>query len=141
EAVKIVSEKKNSSLAAIGTKQASKIYGVPIIRKNIGDHKNNETRFAVIGKEKNNLSGKDKTSLMFHADNRPGALMRALEIFDVMEINLTMLISRPSKIKLGEYIFFADIEGHQKEPKIKFALETLENKVGSLKILGSYPFA
>ena len=49
------------------------------------------------------------------------------------------LFSRPLKTKLGEYMFFVDIEGHQNERKVSVALETLKKKVKLLKILGSYP--
>jgi prephenate dehydratase len=140
-AVRFVAEKArdNFKLAAIGTKRAAEIYKLPIIAKNIGDNENNKTRFIVLGRKMSKITGKDKTSLIFGTRNKPGTLLRALEVFDALIINMTTIHSRPSKTKLGEYIFFIDIEGHQEDPRIKIALDILKNKVSFLKILGSYP--
>ncbi len=73
-AVKSVSERDDSSLAAIGTKRAAEIYGLKIIRENIQDSDNNVTRFLVLGHEINAQTGTDKTSVIFELNNRSGAL-------------------------------------------------------------------
>jgi chorismate mutase/prephenate dehydratase len=42
---------------------------------------------------------------------------------------------------MWEYVFFIDVEGHQKDPAVSRALAVLREKAPLLKILGSYPAA
>lgn len=126
--------------AAIGSLFASKLYGRKVLAKNIQDKKNNTTHFLVLsGKDEKKISGKDKTSLIFIISNRPGSLYRVLGVFDALEINMTKIESRPSKNKIGEYIFWVDIDGHRREETVKEAIKALDKKTDFLKVLGSYP--
>lgn len=126
--------------AAIGSLFAAKLYGRKILAKNIQDRKNNTTHFLVLsGKDEERISGKDKTSLIFIIPNRFGSLYRAMGVFDALEINMTKIESRPSKKKIGEYIFWVDIDGHRKEETVKEAIKALGKKTDFLKVLGSYP--
>lgn len=141
-AVKFVADKKSSEWAAIGTDRAAEMYGVPIIARNISDH-DNQTRFVVFAKAgsgKSFSTGKDKTSLLFGIANRPGALLRVLEIFDALAINMNTLFSMPSpNKKLGECFFFVDMSGHRRDKDLSIALDKIKTRVEYLKILGSYP--
>lgn len=134
----MVKGKKNS--AAIGTKRAGEIYGLKIAASNIQDYQNNVTRFVVIDKTDHELMGKDKTSIVFSImDDKPGRLYKILEVFANNNINLTKIESRPSKEKLGSYIFFIDFEGHRADKKIGNILNNIRSNLGYIKVLGSYP--
>jgi len=141
KAIQLIAIKKNPKLAAIGSRLAAEYYNVPIVKEDISDISNNETRFIVLGSEPKGRTGKDKTSLAFDTGNKPGALCKVLEVFAGLQINMTMIISRPSKTEpeLGKYIFFVDIEVHQEDKKFKDALKSIENKVSFLRVFGSYP--
>ena len=54
------------------------------------------------------------------------------------KINLTKIESRPSKGKLGDYIFFIDMQGHKDDKNIQEAFKAIEKNF-FLKVLGSYP--
>lgn len=137
-AVELVSKKNNCSVAAIGTKRAAEIYGLKIIRENIQDSDNNATRFLILGHNINVQTGTDKTSVILELNNKPGALLRVLEVFDALDINMTNIVSRPSKTKLGKYVFWVDIEGHLKDKKVDVALEQIKTRTAFMKVLGSY---
>ena len=139
EAAKIVAKRQNSSLGAICNVKASDFYGLKVFRKQIGDNLNNSTRFFLIGHEIQKPTGEDKTSIIFQTKNKPGALVKILQIFSALNINMTYIQSRPSKIELGDYIFFVDIGGHQANKKMETALKQISKKINFLKILGSYP--
>lgn len=141
EAVQLIVEEKKPEIAALGTKRAAEIYCATVIKENISDNQNNKTRFIVLGKERKERTGRDKTSFVFGTEDRPGALYRVLEVFDVLRINMTMIISRPSKKSLGEYVFFVDVDGYQEEDDLKIAFRKIKERVSFLKILGSYPRA
>lgn len=139
EAARLASEDENAG--AIAGEIAAEIYGLPILAGNIEDEPDNTTRFLVMGKEDAAPSGCDKTSLVFSAKNRPGAVHDLLSPFAKHAVSMTRFESRPAGTGLWEYNFFVDIEGHQKDPHVARALGELEERAAFLKIFGSYPSA
>ncbi len=130
---------KEKGVAAIGSRQAAKIYGLKIVASNIQDSAHNMTRFLVISSQDVPQTGKDRTSILFSIKDRVGALHAMLSPFAKNKINLTKIESRPSKKKAWDYFFFVDFEGHREDAKVKKALAELEDMCKYLKILGSYP--
>lgn len=127
--------------AAVASRQAAVRYNLRILFADIEDFPHNETRFAVIGHQESGRTGKDKTALMFRVPHSPGALVSALEVFKSNKLNLTWIESFPAKTGKPEYVFFVDFEGHQEDPKVKRALNSLERHCEQIVILGSFPVA
>ena len=127
--------------AAIAGISAAEQYDLPVLVQNIEDEAHNTTRFLVLGNQKTQASGNDKTSLLVSVKNRPGALYSLLEPFRKHGISMTRVESRPSKQGMWDYVFFIDIEGHIDDDNIKNALQEVEQQAAMLKILGSYPKA
>ncbi|RMF96550.1 MAG: prephenate dehydratase [Candidatus Schekmanbacteria bacterium] len=136
-AAKIAS--KDKTKGAIASKMASDIYNLKPVYEHIEDSVNNFTRFLILGKEINEKTGKDKTSIIFAVNDRAGALHDALSFFSENRISLTKIESRPSKKKPWEYIFYIDFLGHIENRAVKRALAKLEANCLFLNILGSYP--
>ena len=130
---------KTPNSAAIASKLAASLYKLNILAGNIEDKADNFTRFLVIGSNFPDISGQDKTSIMFSIKDRVGGLYEMLVPFKKHGINLTKIESRPSKRKAWEYIFFVDFVGHIKSKKVKQAMDELSKKCEYLKVLGSYP--
>jgi chorismate mutase/prephenate dehydratase len=126
---------------AIAGRAAAAEYGLPVLAANIEDDPNNTTRFAVLGQQDAAVSGKDKTSFVMSAKNRPGAIHELLTPLAQNRVSMTRLESRPSRTGLWEYVFFVDIEGHRSDSHVAQALEEVRNRAAFLKILGSYPLA
>jgi len=139
--VKMLKEKVLKDAAAVASEKAAEIYGMKILAREIEDTPTNYTRFFVISKEDAAKTGKDKTSIIFAAKHKPGALYHALEEFEKRKINLTKIESRPTRQKPWEYNFYLDFEGHRTEKNCTEALKALQEKAAFLKILGSYPRA
>ncbi|HEY5701157.1 MAG TPA: ACT domain-containing protein, partial [Gammaproteobacteria bacterium] len=99
----------------------------------------NTTRFLVIGKQSVGRTGNDKTSVVFSAKNRPGALFELLEAFKKRDVNMTRIESRPSRSGLWEYAFFIDVDGHVTDGPIEAALKDIDAHAAFFKVLGSYP--
>jgi len=132
---------KDRYAAAIGSTLAAELYGLKIVCANIEDNPNNCTRFLVIGPVAARRTGQDKTSIMFATAHRAGALVEVLEVLRKQGINLTNIVSRPSRKQTWEYYFFADAEGHCEDPNMIAAIEEAREHCLQLSVLGSYPKA
>jgi len=135
---KLISEKKDETKAAIVPMEAIKIYKLKMVRKDVQDNKFNITRFVAISKKKAEKTDKDRTSIAIYPQaDKPGLLYNLLGEFAKRSINLTKIESRPSKGKLGDYIFYIDLQGNEQDKAIKDAFKQIE-KDFFLKMLGSY---
>ncbi|AEV66872.1 prephenate dehydratase [Acetivibrio clariflavus] len=127
------------NMAAIGSLTAAKVYGLDVIAEGIQDSKNNYTRFVVVSKTAAEKAKNNKTSIVFSTEDKPGSLYRILDIFNLWDINMTRIESRPAKDKLGNYIFFVDLKGHIEDDDVRDALTMVKRKTSFYKFLGSYP--
>jgi len=130
----------NRGAAAISSERSANLYGATVLKENVEDNPNNETRFVVLSNNDHEMTSDDKTSLCFEFDgDSPGILSESLTEFASRNINLVKIESRPNKRRLGRYVFLVDIDGHRKTLEVKEALDALASKVSMLKIFGSYP--
>lgn len=140
-AAKHVSETQDSGKAAICSELAAEIYGLNILQKNIQDHSENTTRFAVIADKKLDIAyseKENKISIMFEVEHIPSKLYECLGIFAKRSINLTKLESLPSFRGKFLFMFWMDIQGNLSDPNISSAFEELQEYVNELRIIGEY---
>lgn len=124
--------------AAIGSREAAEHYGLKILQRNIEDNHDNVTRFLVISLEELAAAKNAKTSLLLKPkEDKPGLLFYMLAPFAVQNINLAKIESLPSGRKMGEYIFYLEIDGSVQEERVKSALDFLRNSV-DVYSFGSY---
>jgi prephenate dehydratase len=143
EAAELVATAADPSVAAIANLRAGELYGLESAAADIEDHPENQTRFVVVARDGIPApTGHDKTSIVvFQQADRPGSLLAILQEFAARSINLTLLLSRPTKTSLGDYCFLLDLDGHVADPVVADCLRTLRATQGGVKFLGSYPAA
>jgi chorismate mutase/prephenate dehydratase len=132
---------KTPHAAAIASRQAGVHYGLNVLAEEIEDVAGNTTRFAVIGHADASRTGKDKTSLMFEIEHRPGGLADALAIPKRQKLNLTWIESFPLPGEGRGYIFFVELEGHRTDLRVRRAIASLEKRCKRVVCLGSYASA
>jgi prephenate dehydratase len=138
EAVKIIAD-KDETYAAIANEKASEIYGVPVLKKDISDEFDNQTRFVLIGREQLAKTGKDRTSFAFSTINKSGALVDVMSVFKKYDINLSYIESRPSKKTFGTYTFFLECEAYIEDGSLKQVLKEITPLTTFIRFIGSYP--
>jgi prephenate dehydratase len=143
EAANLVGRGDQAGVAAIANVRAAEVYGLEQLATDIEDHPENETRFVVVSKHHTPApTGHDKTSLViFQRADEPGSLLSILQEFAARRINLTLLLSRPTKNRLGDYCFVIDLDGHVADQVVADCLLSLKSKQADVKFLGSYPAA
>lgn len=143
-AAQSVSEDDSPGLAAIAPQAAAVRYGLEVLADNIEDHEGNQTRFVVVRRRGVPApTGHDRTALVvYQRADQPGSLISILQEFAARRLNLSNLISRPTKSGgLGDYCFIVFAEGHIADDLMADAMRALHAKQGAVKFFGSWPRA
>lgn len=128
--------KKDYESAAICSRVAASLQGVPILQNAVQDNSTNQTRFFVLACFKNAPSGADKTSILAYTPHKPGGLFELLGLFKAENINITKLQSRP--IKSFRSMFYLDFEGHIDDENVRRAIQNAKANGHEIRFLGSY---
>jgi hypothetical protein len=118
------------------------VYGLDVVAEAIEDHAGNQTRFVLVTRAGvPRPTGHDRTALVvYQRADEPGSLISILQEFAARRINLSNLISRPTKRGgLGDYCFIIFAEGHVADDLLADAMRALHAKQGGVKFFGSYP--
>jgi prephenate dehydratase len=144
DAVRLVAD-TDRPWAALGNHLSAQLYGCEVLEEGVEDTPENETRFVWLARDEAVAAqggGSWKTSVVFWGlPDTPGALVDILQAFAEREVNLSKIESRPLKQRLGRYIFFADLVGRESDPAVVASLDSIRERVQTLRVLGSYPAA
>ncbi|RLB28020.1 MAG: bifunctional chorismate mutase/prephenate dehydratase [Deltaproteobacteria bacterium] len=134
-AARMLVEERPKGSAAIASKLSAQLYDLEIMKEDIEDLDRNMTRFLVLSKEENREEG-NKCSIIFSTEHKAGTLFRVLEVFARENINLTRIESIPDEP--GNYAFFLDFMGSNKDESVVRALEEVEEITSNFKLMGCY---
>jgi prephenate dehydratase len=148
DAVRSVTANPAAPYGALGNRLAASLYGGKILLADVDDHAGNQTRFVWLApsSERETIRarvgghGAAKTSIVFWGagDGSAGWLVGCLAELSERGVSLTRIESRPRRIGLGHYMFFADFEGAADDPPVAAAVEGLREHCQEVRVLGSY---
>lgn len=136
-AAKYVAE-NNINAGVICSKEAAQKYGLEVIKENIQNVSDNNTRFIVVSKKMFIEKNADKISIIFSLPHTTGSLYRVLGRFSMAGLNLTKIESCPMKNGDFSYYFYTDVLGSVKDEKTVEFLGALSSEIPDFKFLGNY---
>lgn len=135
---KMIAQENCKYKAAIGSKNAAKLYDLDILATDIQYNKNNYTRFIIISREPKIDKQCNKISILISLMHKPGALYTILQYFKEHNLNMLKIESRPILERPWEYYFYIDFEGNMMENSIKEFMEKMKRNCVDFKLLGNY---
>jgi prephenate dehydratase len=137
----VLAQAQGKSAGAIIPQHAlSRASNAPLINKDVTNYANNQTRFLVLSETPQaRIEGKEyKTTLVVNnKQDCPGVLGNIVSAFALQKVNLTSIMSRPTRSQIGNYHFFIDIDGHQEDAHIAVALSQIQSSY-TVTVIGSY---
>jgi prephenate dehydratase len=137
----VLAQAQGKSAGAIIPQHAlSRANDATLINKDVTNYANNQTRFLVLSETAQaRIEGKEyKTTLVVNnKQDCPGVLGNIVSAFALQKVNLTSIMSRPTRSQIGNYHFFIDIDGHQEDDHIAVALSQIQASY-AVTVIGSY---
>lgn len=136
-----VKQSDSNKVAAIGSAEGGKVYGLVSIDEGLANQSQNYSRFIIVSREKVKVAPQlpAKTTFIMTTKQKPGALVDALMILKEHEINMTKLESRPINGNPWQEMFYIDVQANIAEQNLKNAINELKPISPMLKVLGCYP--
>ena len=129
----------NKALAAIVPASFADSYPEWKVASGIQDYHNNTTRFLIVRSRRDNEEHdflRKKTSLYVEfQEDRSGLLYELLSVFNLFQINLCRLESRPAKDTPWAYVFYVDFYNTE---HTKACLDAMQVTKFNYKVIGSY---
>jgi prephenate dehydratase len=140
EACRIVARSEEPGLVAVASAKAAALAGLVTVDHAIEDFPGAHTRFALVAREGLEPSGDDKSTIVVTPPTEGvGILLRTLHPISDRGVNISEIVSRPLRQRLGEYCFLLTLDRHEDDPAVAGALDELRDTGFTVKRLGSYP--
>ena len=136
-AARWVQEEGNLAFAAISNELSAEIYGLDILQAGIETHKQNFTRFLIVGREEVEIENANKASLSLRLAHEPGALADVLTIFKNNKNNLTKIQSIPIIGMPYQYAFKIDVTWNDRE-SFDRSLTEIRQLGNECRVVGCY---
>lgn len=140
-AAEAVAAANDTTLGAIASEEAARLFGLEVLEKNINASRSNTTRFAVFSRSEHKHTASESgihSIILFTVKNEAGALAKALDIIGKHGFNMRALRSRPMKELLWQYYFYVEAEGNAHSREGARLLEDLSDFCDNLKCVGTF---
>lgn len=131
--------RKGAGTAALATEVVAQLSGLSVVRRNIEDVADLQTRYVAVGNDYPPRTGNDRTAIALALHDMPGVLVECLRPFAERNINLFRLETRPARGWEFRYLILIEVDGHITDRPMLAAVETLRESSRYVKVLGSYP--
>ncbi|MCL2194532.1 MAG: chorismate mutase [Oscillospiraceae bacterium] len=137
-AAKRAAQEDRPGVAVVSSVECAELYGLNVLKHDIQDRSDNQTRFICITKQAMIPPRANKSSVLISLANHAGALAEILQMIAGMEINLTKLTNLPVLGNALDAVFYLDMECDATAPNYPIMIEKLARHCAQLDVLGSY---
>ena len=138
-AVAYVAETKDPLKAAIAGTEAAKVYNLEVLKAGLETNPRNYTKFFILSRTEKAVSHHpDRAIVIFSTQDKPGALLKCLNVLAEKNINMNKLESRPIHGKPWEYMFFLSLDIPEETALLDEAVSDLAEYAADIRILGKY---
>lgn len=139
-AAREVAQLGDPSFGAVAAKPAAPRHGLAVLLTDIGDRRDNQTRFLAFAREPASPPAGTpvRTMIAFTTRETPGSLLAALQPFANYGVNLRRIDTRPT----GEpwsYRFFVEIDHEIGNVKADAALRAVARASAGMRNVGTFP--
>lgn len=126
----------SGTTAAIASLAAAELSGLHVLQRNIQGARENITRFLIVTAAEPDASVETTRALFYITlPNEPGALLKVLQPFNTIGVNLTFIQSRPRPKHAFQYGFFMEA---LITPELTLLMKQLLDRFSQTRIIGSY---
>lgn len=136
-AAEMLFRERPGGTAVIAGESCAGLYHLAVIKEHVEDHSDNVTRFLVLSGKPSTEPG-NKCSVVFSTAHKAGALFEILEAFARGGLNLTRIESVPMGGRPGNYVFFLDFLGNDRDEQVQQVLAKAREKTSRFRFLGCY---
>lgn len=138
-AARYIKEKNNPTFGALAGPLAGEIYGLEAIQESVQDEASNTTRFFVIEKRQAEKTYEGTyLTLYVESKHESGALIEILQVFNLLNINMTNLNARPIPNRPFQYGFLIEAEGEEIIQHYDLFLNMLSQVAEYVQIIGLF---
>ncbi|MCL2530907.1 MAG: chorismate mutase [Oscillospiraceae bacterium] len=137
-AAKRAAQEDKPGVAVISSEECADLYGLNVLKQEIQDRSDNQTRFICITKQAMIPPCANKSSVLISLPHHAGTLAEILQLLASMEINLTKLTNLPVLGNALDAVFYLDLECDATSPNYPIMIEKLARHCETLDVLGSY---
>jgi prephenate dehydratase len=135
-----VSRVQDPAIAAVASRRAAHHYDLQVLRADIEDREDNQTRFLGISRSAQPLPAGTpaRTMVIIRTGDRPGALLHALSPLAKHGVNIRRLEPRPT----GEpwsYRFFVEFDHQVGDAAAEAVVRDIAGAAEDTRLLGTYP--
>ncbi len=135
-----VSRVADPAVAAVASRRAASHYGLEVVRADIEDRPDNQTRFIAIARDTMPVAAGTpaRTMMILRTHDRPGDLLRALSPLAAHNVNIRRLESRPT----GEpwsYLFYIEFDHDAGDPGAGAVVRDITAVSVGARLVGTFP--
>lgn len=136
-----VAKRGDASCAALAHAECAALYGLSILKTDVQNNDNNQTRFVLVSKTPVVYPDAHRIALMLRTAHTPGALYRVMSRFAAQGLNITKIESRPIPERPFEFMFFFEFDGNVGMEGVRSLLQSLSGDLAAFCFLGNYPLS
>jgi prephenate dehydratase len=139
-AAREVAQLGDPSFGAVAAEPAARRHDLAVLAMDIGDRRDNQTRFLAFAREAANPPAGTpvRTMIVFTPKDAPGSLLAALQPFASYGVNIRRIDSRPT----GEpwsYRFFVELDHEIGNVKADAAIRAVARAAVGMRFVGTFP--